>query len=58
MKNSVLRRPLATVLSLLMVIGLFTICGFGTLAADTAESAVIQSWTVEQLDAAAAAKGT
>ena len=58
MKKSVFRRPLASLLCLLMVIGLFTICGFGTLAENTVDSAVIQSWDVSQLKAAATEKGT
>ena len=53
MRQSYLRRPLSVVLSLLMVIGLFTVCGFGAMAKQTAESAVIQSWDANALGEAA-----
>lgn len=53
MEKSYLKRPLATLLSLLMVIGLFTVCGFGVLADDQTVDITLKTWSVDELDAAA-----
>ena len=58
MEKSYLKRPLATLLSLLMVIGLFTVCGFGVLADDQTVDITLKTWSVDELDAAAQATGT
>lgn len=58
MQKGYLRRPLATLLSLLMVIGMFTVCGFGALADGDVTDIKVKAWSVDDLDAAAQATGT
>ena len=58
MEKSYLRRPLAALLSLLMVIGMFTVCGFGVLADGETVGVTLKTWSVDELDAAAQATGT
>ena len=58
MQKGYLRRPLATLLSLLMVIGMFTVCGFGALADGDVTDIKVKTWSVDDLDAAAQATGT
>ncbi len=58
MEKSYLRRPLAALLSLLMVIGMFTVCGFGVLADGETVDVTLKTWSVDDLDAAAQATGT
>ena len=57
MEKRFLKRPLAALLSLLMVISMFTVCGIA-MAETKINDYTLQTWDVDALDAAAQATGT
>ncbi len=57
MKVNHCKRGLAMLLSLLMVVGLFTVSGFGVLAEGT-KALPVKTWSASELAAAATEKGT